>query len=82
MTTNERMNLARYAHFHTNKRGSYNSPFDRGIWQNMVDFVGFRCFGSLRPIKDDWYNRYDTEDLITRGPSNHSEDREPLLRVV
>ena len=93
MTTNERMNLARYSHFHTSRRGFYDSPFNRGYWQNLVDFAEFRCLGFLRPIKDDWYNSYDTDDFVGRVKSTRpfqqksqscchkDEDREPLLTV-
>ena len=87
MTTNERMNLSRYTHFHSKneKKGKFNSPFDRGMWQNLVDFAQIRCFGYLRPSHNDWTNRFEV------GPSNSSqyegevdrccEDREPLLNV-
>jgi hypothetical protein len=75
MTTNERMNMSRYTHFHTNRRGIYNSPFDRGVWQNFVDFADWRFFGFLRPIKDDWMNRFDIHD-------RPGGDKEPLLKVV
>ena len=93
MTTNERMNLARYVHFHTSRRGFYDSPFNRGYWQNLVDFAEFRCLGFLRPIKDDWYNTYDTEDFVgkvkntglyhkeVKSCCRQPEDREPLLTV-
>ena len=93
MTTNERMNLARYVHFHTSRRGFYDSPFNRGYWQNLVDFAEFRCLGFLRPIKDDWYNTYDTEDFVgkvknaglyhkeAKSCCRQPEDREPLLTV-
>ena len=89
MTTNERMNLGRYSHFHTNQRGVFKSPFDRGMWQNLVDFMEFRCLGYLRPIKDDWMNKYEMEEALMNKINHHhepvsccSEDREPLLKVV
>ena len=78
MTTNERMNLSRYSHFHTGKRGKFSSPFDRGAWQNLVDFAQFRCFGYLRPIKDDWLNRFD----LDQEDVDRNDDREPLLKIV
>ena len=78
MTTNERMNLSRYSHFHTGNRGKFSSPFDRGAWQNLVDFAQFRCFGYLRPIKDDWLNRFD----LDQEDADRNDDREPLLKIV
>lgn len=79
MTTNERMNYSRYSHFQKTGR-SGSSPFDRGMWQNLVDFVGIRWLGCLRPIQDDWSNRFD----IDHGPTGdrYDEDREPLLNIV
>ena len=75
MTTNERMNLSRYSHFHTEKHGKFRSPFDRGAKQNFADFFQYRCFGFLRPIKEDWVTRFDLDD-------SRDDDREPLLKVV
>ena len=81
MTTNERMNLSRYTHFHSNeKKGKFSSPFDRGMWQNLVDFAQIRCFGYLRPLHNNWTNRFE----VGPGNSSHHEgedDREPLLNV-
>ena len=77
----ETRNCARYTHFHTGQRGNYNSPFDRGLKQNFIDFFEYRCLGFLRPIKDDWYNRYDTTEDLQKRQNNKSEDREPLLQV-
>ncbi len=42
MTTNERMNAARYTHFHASpsRGGGIKSPFDRGLVRNCIDFYG------------------------------------------
>ncbi|XP_074660253.1 palmitoyltransferase ZDHHC17-like [Tubulanus polymorphus] len=63
MTTNERMNLGRYTHFHTEKRGVYHSPFHRGFLKNFVDLVGWRCFGLCRPSSTDWSKVYRLESM-------------------
>ena len=38
MTTNERMNVRRYKHFHTSRPGVYSSPFSDGHVRNLVRF--------------------------------------------
>lgn len=89
MTTNERMNLSRYTHFHSSNEGKkgFNSPFDRGMWQNLVDFAQFRCFGYLRPAHNDWTNQYEIPKIgnfhfQTTGEDRCcNSDREPLLSV-
>ena len=89
MTTNERMNLSRYTHFHSSNEGKkgFNSPFDRGMWQNLVDFAQFRCFGYLRPARNDWTNQYEIPKIgnfhfQTTGEDRCcNSDREPLLSV-
>ncbi|CAG0914966.1 unnamed protein product [Notodromas monacha] len=61
MTTNESLNCGRYKHFHV--QGSIvESPFHRGLWQNFVDFCGFRCFGCCRPDQTDWRQVYEITD--------------------
>jgi len=71
MTTNERMNAGRYRHFQSGGRGVHISPFDRGWWQNFVDFLGWRLGGVLRPATTDWSKQFtvpgdydDKESLI------------------
>ena len=34
------------------------SPFNRGWWQNLVDFVGWRLGGMLRPSTVDWTKQF------------------------
>lgn len=57
MTTNERMNAGRYRHFHGGTGGT-KSPFHRGRYQNIIDFLQLRCFGLCRPDPTDWMTRY------------------------
>ena len=38
MTTNERMNVQRYKHFHTARQGVYRSPFNDGHLRNIIRF--------------------------------------------
>ena len=87
MTTNERMNLSRYTHFHsTEKKGTFDSPFDRGMIQNLVDFAQFRCFGYLRPMHNDWTNQFEVNNSGKSFPEEdfccNKGDTEPLLSVV
>ena len=58
MTTNERMNLGRYTHFRkrSSAKGgsaavSVESPFSRGHWNNLVDFLGKREHEHSTPKK-------------------------------
>eukprot|EP00112_Aurelia_sp_Birch-Aquarium-sp1_P013423 Seg2847.7 transcript_id=Seg2847.7/GoldUCD/mRNA.D3Y31 product="Palmitoyltransferase ZDHHC17" protein_id=Seg2847.7/GoldUCD/D3Y31 len=59
MTTNERMNSTRYRHFNDSRTGKIQSPFARGVIQNMADFFEFSFFGLVRPNKTDWMNELD-----------------------
>lgn len=69
MTTNERLNHYRYQHFH--QGGVSRSPFHRGYFQNVVDFLGWRCFGLLNPDLTDWSKTFHA------GP----EAERPLLHT-
>jgi len=71
VTTNERMNSARYRHFRNGGRASNTSPFDRGVWKNVVDFVGWKCGGILRPSTIDWTKQFHVP--------GSEEDKSPLL---
>ena len=64
MTTNERMNAGRYKHFQQNGGGGgeIRSPFDRGVWRNARDFLGWRCRGLCRPSNEDWLKRFAVAD--------------------
>merc|ERR1719481_151342 len=72
MTTNERMNSARYRHFkHGTRPGSQVSPFDRGVWQNVVDFAGWKFGGLLKPATIDWTKQFHVP--------GSGDDKSPLL---
>ncbi|XP_023244281.1 palmitoyltransferase ZDHHC17-like [Centruroides sculpturatus] len=62
MTTNERMNCARYSHFKRNKQGIIISPFHHGVCRNLVDFFEWRCLGLLKPNIQDWKHFYNLDD--------------------
>jgi len=84
MTTNERMNLGRYTHFRKRGKTELESPFSRGSWNNLVDFLGWRCYGLCKPRKTNWARAFvppgakTFEDYKERR-SSYSEDFEPLL---
>ncbi|CAK8676959.1 palmitoyltransferase ZDHHC17-like [Clavelina lepadiformis] len=55
VTTNERMNAGRYHHFHSSQNGNLEqSPFNRGVLNNLADFFQCSCFGFLKPLSIDW----------------------------
>ncbi|XP_013403183.1 palmitoyltransferase ZDHHC17 isoform X2 [Lingula anatina] len=58
-TTNERLNINRYKHFHTEKKGQFVSPFDRGVIKNLIDVMGWRCMGLCRPDSTDWSKQFE-----------------------
>ncbi|XP_064635159.1 palmitoyltransferase ZDHHC17-like [Lineus longissimus] len=68
MTTNERLNIKRYTHFHTAKKGIFKSPFTRGIFKNFIDLLGWRCGGICRPDGTDWMKKYDVDDNTSIKP--------------
>ncbi len=72
MTTNERINKGRYAHFQA-KNGI--SPFTRGPFYNMIDFLECHCFGILQPKTIDWLNNFEIN-------IDQSIEHEPLLRTT
>ncbi|XP_054164715.1 palmitoyltransferase ZDHHC17-like [Oppia nitens] len=61
MTTNERMNCRRYKHFKRDESGHLNSPFNRGFFQNMLDFCEWRVY-RFRPDSRDWRYVYEVDD--------------------
>lgn len=73
MTTNERMNRGRYRHFQA--KGGH-SPFTRGPFQNLVDFLECSCFGLVQPKRVDWMNYYDYD-----AQTHQTIEKEPLLSV-
>ncbi|XP_032240615.1 palmitoyltransferase ZDHHC17 isoform X2 [Nematostella vectensis] len=60
MTTNERLNVARYTHM-MDSTGNPQSPFSRNLFSNIGDFFGFSFFGLYRPVRTDWKRQYDIE---------------------
>lgn len=58
MTTNERINAARYEHFIPHGKG-YKSPYNRGKCQNLLDFIQCHCFGIRYLNKQVWFNYCD-----------------------
>uniref|UniRef100_A0A0K2VH50 Palmitoyltransferase n=2 Tax=Lepeophtheirus salmonis TaxID=72036 RepID=A0A0K2VH50_LEPSM len=68
MTTNERVNAARYKHFGKEAaKGKFESPFNKGILRNFKDFF---C---QSPRSKDWFNIYSLDE--------RNEDQRPLLSV-
>ena len=53
------------------------SPFDKGWWQNVVDFTGWRISGILKPNRQNWISTYDVESK--KFDSVNCDDKEPLL---
>lgn len=52
------------------------SPFDKGWWQNTIDFAGWRCNGFFKPNRQNWISTYDVDKKAFDGPNS---DKEPLL---
>ncbi|XP_022784981.1 palmitoyltransferase ZDHHC17-like isoform X2 [Stylophora pistillata] len=65
MTTNERLNMSRYAHFSDDK-GMPQSPFSRGLLGNIADFTNMNLCGLVRPFRVDWYRQFSSEVKITQ----------------
>lgn len=58
MTTNERINAARYEHFIPNKKG-YTSPYNRGKIQNLFDFLQCHCLNFRFLNEQAWFKYCD-----------------------
>ncbi|XP_056630446.1 palmitoyltransferase Hip14 [Diorhabda sublineata] len=65
MTTNERMNRGRYAHFISN---GGQSPFSKGPLMNLIEFFDCTCFGIIKPEQIDWLTKYSIERKIEHQP--------------
>ena len=52
-------------------RGIYQSPFDRGWRQNIVDFFGWRLGGILKPCRVEWTKQYTVP--------GSKDDSQPLI---
>ncbi|XP_039257376.2 palmitoyltransferase ZDHHC17-like [Styela clava] len=60
VTTNERMNASRYAHFRTSDHGHLEkSPYNRGFLNNTADFFECSLLGLLRPVIVDWKTKME-----------------------
>ncbi|XP_067850223.1 palmitoyltransferase ZDHHC13-like [Heptranchias perlo] len=57
LTTSERMCLIKRAHS-GRFLGLRQNPFNRGCFQNLVDFFQCRCFGLFKPNQIDWTRQY------------------------
>ncbi|XP_066590663.1 palmitoyltransferase Hip14 isoform X2 [Prorops nasuta] len=68
MTTNERMNAGRYAHF---KDGN---PFHRGALQNIADFCNCSFCGVKAKPSSDWLHSYDLKQSIEKVPLLATKD--------
>ncbi|XP_052261110.1 palmitoyltransferase ZDHHC17-like isoform X1 [Dreissena polymorpha] len=55
-------------------RKQYQNPFHRGIFKNLIDLFGCRCFGLFRPNKVDWFNLFDI-------PGNEVSSKKITLNV-
>lgn len=65
MTTNERINAARYEHFIPHGKG-YSSPYNRGKCQNLFDFIQCHCL-RFRFLNDQvWFKYCDFRDFSER----------------
>lgn len=75
MTTNERMNVGRYKHFHPPEDiTATRSPFDRGPCQNIIDLLGIRCFGLFKPDQTDWMTQYQISQRVEDAPLLNEKD--------
>lgn len=71
MTTNERLNAGRYKHFHRLpkksswfKKSKFNSPFDKGFFQNMTDFFYVRFCGLTQVSDVNWKQEFDMDKWL------------------
>ncbi|VEN63380.1 unnamed protein product [Callosobruchus maculatus] len=71
MTTNERMNKGRYAHFIMN---GGKSPFTKGKFRNLTEFFECSCFGLYKPELKDWLTSYDLEKNVEHQPLLRHKD--------
>lgn len=70
MTTNEKRNQYRYAHF------IKNNPFHQGILANCADFFGFTCCRDAA-TRIDWTKTYD----LPKGMASEEEDLSAKIRI-
>ena len=85
MESNVYSNLTNYFHilklvlciFSHGRGMRIESPFDKGWWQNIVDFIGWRISGILRSSRQNWVSTYDVESK--KFDNVNCDDKEPLL---
>lgn len=65
MTTNERINAARYEHFIPYEKG-YSSPYNRGKIQNLLDFIQCQCRRSRFLNEKIWFEFCDFNEYIDK----------------
>uniref|UniRef100_V9KH67 Palmitoyltransferase n=1 Tax=Callorhinchus milii TaxID=7868 RepID=V9KH67_CALMI len=58
VTSSERMSLVKHSHA-GHSLGIRQNPFNRGCFQNLVDFFQCRCLGLFKPNKIDWTQQYN-----------------------
>lgn len=65
MTTNERINAARYEHFIPHGNG-YKSPYNRGKSQNLMDFIQCHCLRYRFLNEQVWFKYCDFHDFTEK----------------
>lgn len=79
MTTNERINAARYEHFIPHGKG-YKSPYNRGKCQNLLDFIQCHCLRFRFLNEKVWFNYCDFQ-VFTEMELNFSAVKPDLEYV-
>lgn len=71
MTTNELINQGRYSHFISN---GGKSPFNRGLFKNIVEFFECTCLGLVKPETKDWLTSFDLDKNVEQQPLLRHKD--------
>lgn len=72
MTTNERINAARYEHFIRYENG-YKSPYSRGKVQNLIDFVQCHCLHSRILNEQVWFKYCEYEVFFDKELNSYNK---------
>lgn len=72
MTTNERINAARYEHFIPHGKG-YRSPYNRGKIQNLIDFIQCHCLRFKFLKEQVWFKYCDFHVFIEKELNSFKE---------
>ncbi|CAG0890076.1 unnamed protein product [Cyprideis torosa] len=75
VTTNERINYGRYPHFSKAADGKLRSPFQRGLFQNTIDFFEISCFGLCQPEHRDWKKTFTMDGADMPSSSTRASAR-------